>query len=70
MAFKKTASAGKEAQAPTGFVSYVLPHGAGKGASRPAVVVKTNDDGTVNLTVFTDAGDELPAVWQVQNVKL
>lgn len=55
--------------APVGFVSYVMPHGAGIGEMRPAVIVKINADGTCNLQVFTNgAGDELPNIMYVANV--
>jgi hypothetical protein len=33
---------------------YIMPGGE----HRPAVVVKVNDDGTVNLQVFTDVSDQ------------
>ena len=50
-------------------VHYVLPHGA-RGEHRPAIVVLASVTGAVNLQVFTDAGDELPPVWHVADVKV
>jgi hypothetical protein len=36
------------------FVSFVLSAGPATGETRPALVTRANDDGTVNLSVFLD----------------
>ena len=74
MAFKRKAVTGEvkgaDDKAIPFFVPFILPHGVNKGETRPALVVKTNADGTVNVVVFTDAGDELPALWRFDNLKV
>ena len=74
MAFKRKSTVAVETKsadaAIPAFVPFVIPHGVNKGETRPALVVKTNADGTVNVVVFTDAGDELPALWRFENLKV
>ena len=43
-------------------VLYVLQNGARRGEVRPAAVTRIDADGRINLSVQTDAGDELPPV--------